>query len=88
MGLSEIGTAASRFRDTSFARKSRSPGQIALAYPLLSAQAMKKLHADVELHLYATGGHGFAVRKVNHPCEHWPETCLTWLRDHKFLDPH
>jgi len=44
MGLSEIGTAASRFRDTSFAGKSRSPGQIALAYPLLSAQAMKKLH--------------------------------------------
>jgi acetyl esterase/lipase len=49
-------------------------------------QAMKKLNADVELHLYATGGHGFAVRKVNHPCEHWPEPCLTWLHDHKFLD--
>jgi dipeptidyl aminopeptidase/acylaminoacyl peptidase len=43
-------------------------------------QAMKRAGAKVELHLYATGGHGFAVRKVGHPCERWTESCLTWLR--------
>jgi hypothetical protein len=44
MTLSEIGTTASRFRDILARRNSRFPEQITLAYPLLSAQPMKKLH--------------------------------------------
>lgn len=42
--------------------------------------AMKRAGAPAELHVYATGGHGFGVRKVGHPCEGWTERCLEWLR--------
>ena len=42
--------------------------------------AMKKAGAAVELHVYATGGHGWGVRKVGHPCEAWSDRCLEWLR--------
>lgn len=42
--------------------------------------AMRKAGAPVELHVYATGGHGWGVRKVGHPCEGWTESCLAWLR--------
>jgi acetyl esterase/lipase len=42
--------------------------------------AMKKAGAAAELHIYATGGHGWGVRKVGHPCETWTDRCLEWLR--------
>ena len=42
--------------------------------------AMKRAGAPAELHVYATGGHGFAVRKVGHPCDAWTESCVAWLR--------
>jgi acetyl esterase/lipase len=42
--------------------------------------AMKKAGAAVELHIYATGGHGWGVRRVGHPCETWSDRCLEWLR--------
>jgi acetyl esterase/lipase len=42
--------------------------------------AMKKAGAPVELHVYATGGHGWGVRKLGQPCETWTDRCLEWLR--------
>jgi acetyl esterase/lipase len=47
--------------------------------------ALKKAGASAELHVYATGGHGFGVRKVGHPCEGWTERCTDWLRKQGFL---
>jgi acetyl esterase/lipase len=49
--------------------------------------ALKKAGAPVEMHIYATGGHGFGVRKVGHPCEGWTERCTDWLRSQGFLKP-
>jgi acetyl esterase/lipase len=49
--------------------------------------AMKRLGVPAELHLYATGGHGFGVRKVGHPCEGWTERCTDWLRKQGILKP-
>jgi hypothetical protein len=43
-------------------------------------RAMKRSGVSVEMHLYATGGHGFGVRKVGHPCETWTERCIDRLR--------
>jgi len=42
--------------------------------------AMKRAGAAAELHVYATGGHGWGVRKLGQPCETWTERCLEWLR--------
>jgi acetyl esterase/lipase len=47
--------------------------------------AMKHAGASVEMHIYATGGHGFAVRKVGQPCEMWTGACLAWLGKEGFL---
>jgi acetyl esterase/lipase len=49
--------------------------------------AMKRAKVLVELHVYATGGHGFGVRKVDHPCVSWTERCTDWLRQRAFLKP-
>lgn len=46
---------------------------------------MKKAGAPVEMHIYAEGGHGFAVREVGHPCQMWTGSCLEWLRSRGFL---
>ena len=41
---------------------------------------LKRAGAPLELHVYESGGHGFGVRKVGHPCETWTDRCLDWLR--------
>jgi acetyl esterase/lipase len=49
--------------------------------------AMKRAGVKAELHVYASGGHGFGVRKVAHPCSTWTERCVEWLREQGFLKP-
>ena len=49
--------------------------------------AMKRAKVPVELHVYETGGHGFGVRKVDHPCVSWTHRCADWLRQRGFLKP-
>jgi acetyl esterase/lipase len=49
--------------------------------------AMKRAGVPAELHVYATGGHGFGVRKVDHPCASWTDRCTDWLRHGGFLKP-
>ena len=47
--------------------------------------AAKRVNVPVELHLYASGGHGFGVRPVDHPCAAWTGTCAAWMRKQGFL---
>lgn len=49
--------------------------------------AMKRAGVSTEMHIYATGGHGFGVRQVGHPCVEWTKTCAAWLHKHDFLKP-
>lgn len=49
--------------------------------------AMKRAGVSAELHVYATGGHGFGVRDVNQPCVTWTERCTEWLSKLGFLKP-
>lgn len=50
--------------------------------------AMKHAGAPVEMHVYATGGHGWGVRKVGHPCETWTDRCVDWLKKTGVLRPN
>ena len=50
--------------------------------------AMKHAGAPVEMHIYATGGHGWGVRKVGHPCETWTDRCVDWLKKSGLLRPN
>jgi acetyl esterase/lipase len=52
---------------------------------LVMYQALKLAGVPSELHIYATGGHGFGVRKSNLPCSTWTDRCVAWLRDQKLL---
>jgi acetyl esterase/lipase len=41
--------------------------------------ALKKAGVPVEMHLYATGGHAFGLRRTKFPVTRWPELVETWL---------
>ena len=48
---------------------------------LLLAVELKKVGVPAELHLYATGGHGFGLRpQAEKPCTQWPSACEAWMR--------
>ncbi|MHA8053813.1 alpha/beta hydrolase [Aquirufa sp. Wall-65K1] len=38
-----------------------------------------------ELHMYTQGGHGFGMRQMNTPSDHWTEDFEHWLRFHQYL---
>jgi hypothetical protein len=38
-----------------------------------------------DLHIYATGGHGFGLRPSPKPAATWPARCEEWLRDQGIL---
>ena len=41
---------------------------------------LKKAGVQVEMHLYAQGGHAFGLRKTKLPATAWPELVETWLK--------
>jgi acetyl esterase/lipase len=43
-------------------------------------RALKRAGVPAELHIYATAAHDFGVRKSDHPCSTWTESCEKWLR--------
>lgn len=47
---------------------------------LVYFRALKDVGVPAELHLYAIGGHGFGMRPVGMPEEHWGDTATEWLR--------
>jgi acetyl esterase/lipase len=49
--------------------------------------ALKKAGVRAELHVYASGGHGFGLRPSDRPCSHWPERCGEWMKSQKLLEP-
>jgi acetyl esterase/lipase len=49
--------------------------------------ALKRAGVPAELHVYASGGHGFGLRPSKHPCSTWPVGCADWLRSQGFLKP-
>lgn len=42
--------------------------------------ALKRTNVLAELHIYASGGHGFGLRPTGKPSSTWPKRCEEWLR--------
>jgi len=42
--------------------------------------ALTKNKVPAELHLYATGGHGYGMRKTKNPCATWPDRAADWMK--------
>ncbi len=47
--------------------------------------ALKRAKVPAELHLFAKGGHGFGLRKSDHPCSEWPQRCEEWMKSQGLL---
>ena len=49
--------------------------------------ALKRAGVPAELHIYASGGHGFGLRPTGKPAAAWPQRCEEWLRSRQVLKP-
>ncbi len=47
--------------------------------------ALKKAGVPAELHVFASGGHGYGMRPSKNPASEWPKRCEEWLRTQKVL---
>ena len=47
---------------------------------LVYYRALMDAKVPAELHLFATGGHGFGLHPVGRPEEHWTQLATAWLR--------
>lgn len=50
--------------------------------------ALKRAGVPAELHVYASGGHGFGLRPSEKPASAWPQRCADWLRAQGILKPN
>jgi acetyl esterase/lipase len=48
-------------------------------------QALKNAKVPADVHIYSSGGHGFGLRKSEHPCSTWPRRCEEWMRSQELL---
>jgi acetyl esterase/lipase len=47
--------------------------------------ALRKNGVPAELHLYASGGHGFGMRPIPHPAATWTGRCADWMRKQGYI---
>lgn len=47
---------------------------------LVLASELKKVNVPTELHLFASGGHGYGLRATEEPVTGWTQLCEPWLR--------
>jgi acetyl esterase/lipase len=47
--------------------------------------ALKRSSVPAEMHIYASGGHGFGLRPTGKAAPTWPKRCEEWLRDSGLL---
>ena len=60
-------------------------GQSSAENSILMYLALKKEKVPAEMHIYATGGHGFGLRPSDKPCSTWPERCADWMKSRGLL---
>lgn len=52
---------------------------------LLLASAVKAAQGSAELHVFATGGHGYGLRPTAEVITHWPARAGAWMKGQGFL---
>ena len=50
-------------------------------------KALKAAKVPAEIHIYATGGHGFGMNKTEHPSASWPTRMADWMKSRGLLKP-
>jgi acetyl esterase/lipase len=59
--------------------------RVPVSNSLLVFAELKKAGVPAELHLYASGGHGYGMRETGHACNTWPQRCADWMRGQGWL---
>src|SRR5262249_12266793 len=54
--------------------------KVAAENSVLRFLALRRARVPAELHVYASGGHGFGLRPSDQPASTWPARCAEWLR--------
>jgi endo-1,4-beta-xylanase len=49
--------------------------------------ALQKQGVSSEMHIYASGGHGFGMRPSPLPVATWPDRLKDWMLERKLLTP-
>jgi acetyl esterase/lipase len=57
---------------------------VSVANSVLLFSELKKSKIPAELHVYATGGHGYGMRNTGHPVNSWPDRCAEWIVNQGF----
>lgn len=91
-GLTEKGDA--RLRDYVVVDKDTPPmffvhafdDPVSVQNSLLLAGALKQANVSAELHVFATGGHGYGLRPTDEAVTHWPARAADWMRERGFLN--
>ncbi|QDU27276.1 Acetylxylan esterase precursor [Anatilimnocola aggregata] len=60
---------------------------VSVANSVLLFSELKKAKIPAELHVYASGGHGYGMRQTGHPVNQWPDRCAEWLINQGFNTP-
>jgi acetyl esterase/lipase len=58
---------------------------VSVANSILIFQELRKAKIPAELHVYASGGHGYGMRNTGHPVNSWPDRCAEWLAQQGWL---
>jgi acetyl esterase/lipase len=56
-----------------------------LGSTLRFVQALKEVKVPAELHVFATGGHGFGMKPSDKPYATWPKRCAEWMQAEGWL---
>lgn len=54
---------------------------------LLLAAELKRVGGSAEVHVFASGGHGYGLRPTDQPVTRWPALAEAWMRNRKLLAP-
>ncbi|MDZ5647294.1 alpha/beta hydrolase [Nitrospirillum sp. BR 11828] len=61
-------------------------GAVPVGNSLAMFQALRRQNVATEMHIFESGGHGFALREIpGRPAEPWPDLYRRWLGRHGFV---
>ena len=47
--------------------------------------ALRRVKVPTELHVFASGGHGFGMQQTGKPTAAWPQRCEDWMKSQGLL---
>ena len=62
--------------------------RVSVQNSLLLASALKQAKIPAEVHFFATGGHGYGLRRTDAAVTRWTDRAGEWMAEQGFLQSH